>query len=227
MDSRISFMIATTSTGAACGSAIAPPPGDPPGRTFATPAQPSGPARLSIVSQWVAGADRGLGWHSRCSRTDIIHGGPGFMRLPLTLFIFILTLGLAAGAGAAPAGGLSFVQATVVAPGPAGSTLQFVDASGRSRAHAVTGAAAPRIGRLRPGDEVIVVLSGAEPVVQDVRVSHAASAGAPETPATEAAAVAADESAWTVVPAPQMRPTWPNPYSRFYNGPKPAKGPRR
>jgi hypothetical protein len=144
------------------------------------------------------------------------------MRFPLAALICVI--GLAASADlAAPAKGLSFVQATVVAPDPAAGTLSFVDASGRTRSHPVTGAAAARIRRLRAGDEVIVVLSGASPVVQDVRVSHAVSAAATEAPADPALAAPTDEPQWTVVPAHQMRPTWPNPYSRYYKGTRPAK----
>jgi hypothetical protein len=147
------------------------------------------------------------------------------MRFPLTFFT--LALGLAAPGLAAPAGGLSFVQATVVAPNAAAGTLSFVDVSGRSRSHAISDAAAARVGRLRPGDEVIVVLSGSEPVVQDVRVSHAALAPAAAEPVAAADAPAPAEATWTVVPVQQMRPSWPNPYSRFYKGPKPATKPRR
>jgi hypothetical protein len=141
------------------------------------------------------------------------------MAFRLTCLSFIVVLAGTA-ASAAPPSGLSFVQATVVAPDAGAGTLSFVDASGRSRSHAVAGPAAGRLGRLRPGDEVIVVLSGAEPVVQDVRVSHAAAPGTPD-PASPPAA-AADETQWTVVPASSLRPTWPNPYSRYYKGPKPA-----
>ena len=144
------------------------------------------------------------------------------MRFPLKSFI--LTLSLAAPGLAAPAGGLSYVQATVVAPDAAGR-LSFVDVSGRSRSHAISDTATARVGRLRPGDEVIVVLSGSE-VVQDVRVSHAVPAPAAVEPAATDPAVPV-ESAWTVVPVEQLRPSWPNPYSRFYKGPKPATKLRR
>ena len=139
------------------------------------------------------------------------------------LLALILAVVVPAAASALPAPGLSFVQATVVTPDASAGTLTFVDASGRSRSHLVTGAAAARLGRLRPGDEVIVVLAGSEPVVQDVKVSHASVyAPAPETsPATE------PEAQWTVVPSHELRPTWPNPYSRFYRGPRPAPPPPR
>jgi hypothetical protein len=140
------------------------------------------------------------------------------MRFPVTVLIAVLGLAVPM-ASAAPANGLSFVQATVVTSDASAGTLSFVDASGRNRSHPVTGAAAARVGRFRAGDEVILVLSGASPVVQDIRVSHAVTAA----PAADAAgAIAGDESQWTVVPAYQMRPTWPNPYSRYYKGTKPA-----
>jgi hypothetical protein len=117
---------------------------------------------------------------------------------------------------------VTFMQATVVTPDAAGRTLSFVDASGRSRSHGVASVAAGRVGRLRPGDEVIVVLSSSEPMVQDVRVSHA-TPPEPSEPASSEVPAVTDEAQWTVVPAGQMRPTWPNPYSRFYRGPKPAR----
>jgi hypothetical protein len=140
------------------------------------------------------------------------------------LIALVLAVAVPVAASAAPAPGLSFVQATVVAPDASARTLTFVDASGRSRSHPVTGAAAARVGRLRPGDEVIVVLAGAEGVVQDVKVSHASLS----VPAAEVVAPAADpEAQWTVVPSHEMRPTWPNPYSRFYRGPRPAPPPRQ
>ena len=144
------------------------------------------------------------------------------MRFPFTVLIAVL--GLAAPvASAAAANGLSFVQATVITPDASAGTLSFVDASGRNRSHPVTRAAAARVGRLRAGDEVILVLSGASPVVQDIRVSHAvpAAPAATDDTADPTAAIATDESQWTVVPAHQMRPTWPNPYSRYYKGSKP------
>lgn len=126
----------------------------------------------------------------------------------------------AAAAGAPPpATPMSFVQATIVAPDTASRTLGFVDASGRTRSHRVSADVAPRLGRLRPGDEVIVVLTGTDPVVQDVRVSHAAAPTPVEAMAREDAG-----PQWTVVPAGQMRPSWPNPYSRFYRGPRPRRG---
>jgi hypothetical protein len=145
------------------------------------------------------------------------------------LLAFLVTLGVAPAAAAA-GGTLSFVQATVVAPDAYARSLRFVDASGRNRSHTVSDAAAPRVGRLQPGDEVIVVLADA--VVQDVRVAHAAaSAPAATETATGTAepdrAPSSDDTPWTVVPAAQMRPTWPNPYSRFYKGPKPAARPQR
>jgi len=140
------------------------------------------------------------------------------MRFPVTVLIAVLGLAVPM-ASAAPANGLSFVQATVVTSDASAGTLSFVDASGRNRSHPVIGAAAARVRHLRAGDEVIVVLSGASPVVQDIRVSHAVTAA----PTADAAgAIAGDESQWTVVPAYQMRPTWPNPYSRYYKGTKPA-----
>jgi hypothetical protein len=108
---------------------------------------------------------------------------------------------------------VTFVQAVVVAPDPVSRTLGYVDASGRSRSHPVSGEVAPRLGRLRAGDQVIVVLSGSDPVVQDVRLSQAAPVAPAETEVATAAPVA---SPWTVVPPEQMRPTWPNPYSRFH-----------
>ncbi|HVR69440.1 MAG TPA: hypothetical protein VMT87_01235 [Vicinamibacteria bacterium] len=123
---------------------------------------------------------------------------------------------------------VTFMQATVVAPDAAGRTLSFVDASGRNRSHAVTSAAVPKLGRLRAGDEVIVVLTGTEPMVQDVRLSQAAPSAPSEPPAPETSADA-DQAQWTLVPAHEMRPAWPNPYSRYYSGKKPAPkpGPRR
>jgi hypothetical protein len=114
------------------------------------------------------------------------------------------------------------MQATVVDRDASGRTLSFVDASGRNRSHGVASTAAARVGRLHAGDEVIVVLSSAEPMVQDVRVSQAT----PDPPAP-AAAPPADDERWTVVPAGQMRPTWPNPYSRYHRGPKPRRPDRR
>lgn len=145
------------------------------------------------------------------------------MRFPFTVLIAVLGLAVPV-ASAAPANGLSFVQATVVTSDASAGMLSFVDASGRNRSHPVTGAAAARVGRFRAGDEVILVLSGASPVVQDIRVSHAVTAAPAATDATAdaAGAIAGDESQWTVVPAYQMRPTWPNPYSRYYKGTKPA-----
>jgi len=125
-------------------------------------------------------------------------------------------------ATAEPAPGLAFVQATVVTPDAPGM-LTFVDASGRSRSHPVTGAAAARVARLRPGTEVIVVLAGSQPVVQDVKMSHASVAA----PAVAAEPATPPEAQWTVVPSHELRPTWPNPYSRFYRGPKPARPQRR
>ncbi|HEY7512382.1 MAG TPA: hypothetical protein VIG50_19135 [Vicinamibacteria bacterium] len=131
----------------------------------------------------------------------------------------LIALLLSAAGAAKPAwatSSVTFVQATIVAPDAAAGTLGFVDASGRSRSHRVSGEFAPRLGRLRAGDEVILVLSGTDPVVQDVRVSLAA----PAVPSPEAAAEAAAPTAspWTVVPPEQMRKTWPNPYSRFNRG---------
>jgi hypothetical protein len=143
----------------------------------------------------------------------------------LTAFISVFIVG-AAGAPTPSwaTSSLSFVQATVVSPDPAARTLGFVDASGRTRSHRVVGEAAARLGRLRPGDEVIVVLTGAEPVVQDVRVSHVV----PPDAATPSADATGDPDAaaspWTVVPREQMRPGWPNPYSRFHRGAKPRRG---
>ena len=119
---------------------------------------------------------------------------------------------------------VTFMQATVVDRDASGRTLSFVDASGRNRSHGVASTAAARVGRLHAGDEVIVVLSSAEPMVQDVRVSQATPAPA-EAPAPEPAV--ADDSRWTVVPAGELRPAWPNPYSRYYRGPKPARRSRR
>jgi hypothetical protein len=106
---------------------------------------------------------------------------------------------------------VTFVQAVVIAPDPVSRTLGYVDASGRSRSYRVSAELAPRLARLRAGDQVIVVLSGADPVVQDVRLSQAAPAAPVETAAAEPVA-----SPWTVVPPEQMRATWPNPYSRFH-----------
>ena len=141
----------------------------------------------------------------------------------LSLFIFIL--GVANPAPPAWAtSSVTFMQATVVSSDAAGRTLSFVDASGRSRSHAVSNEALARVGRLRPGDEVIVVLSGSEPMVQDVRVSQATPAAPEQPPAPEAAV--GDDSRWTVVPAGELRPTWPNPYSRYHRGPKPARSRR-
>lgn len=108
---------------------------------------------------------------------------------------------------------VTFVQATVTAPDPVSRTLGYVDASGRSRSYRVSEDFAPRLGRLRAGDQVIVVLSGTDPVVQDVRLSQAAPSAPVETAAAEPAA-----SPWTVVPPEQMRATWPNPYSRYHRG---------
>jgi hypothetical protein len=147
------------------------------------------------------------------------------MRFSLHGIAIVLALAVPA-ASAAPAAGLSFVQATVIAPDPATGTLSFVDASGRSRSHTVAGTAAARVSRLRPGEEVIVVLTGEDPVVQDVRASHATPAAAP-TPAPDASADASDPSAWVLEPAQTLRPTWPNPYSRYYKGPRPAPKARR
>jgi hypothetical protein len=147
------------------------------------------------------------------------------MRFSLPGVAIVLALAVPV-ASAAPTPGLSFVQATVIAPDAATGTLSFVDASGRSRSHTVAGMAAARVSRLRPGDEVIVVLSGEGPVVQDVRASHAAEADTP-TPSPADAADASDPSAWVVESAQAMRPTWPNPYSRYYKGPRPAPKPRR
>jgi hypothetical protein len=120
---------------------------------------------------------------------------------------------------------VTFMQATVVDPDARAGTLSFVDASGRTRSHAVAREAAARVGRLRPGDEVIVVLSGADPVVQDVRLPRTPSSEAVAPPADAAATAppADDATRWTVVPAQQMRPSWPNPYSRFHRGPKPKR----
>ena len=144
------------------------------------------------------------------------------MRFP---FILLLAVSGAAPPAAAPApAGLSFVQATVVSRDAASGTLGFVDASGRNRSYPVSDAASTRVRRLRAGDEVILVLSGSSPVVQDVRVSQAAPAAAvTEAALDSAAAPPTTETEWTVVPAQQMRPTWPNPYSRYYKGPKPAR----
>ena len=122
---------------------------------------------------------------------------------------------------ATTAPGLSFVQATVVEPDASARTLTFVDASGRNRSHQVAAAAVARLGRLRPGDEVIVVLAGSQPVVQDVKMSRASV----YAPAAEAPPATAPEEPLTVVPSHELRPTWPNPYSRFYRGPKPAPPP--
>jgi hypothetical protein len=144
------------------------------------------------------------------------------MRFPYEVLIVVLALAPPL-ASAASANGLSFVQATVVSPNASAGTLSFVDASGRNRSHPVTGAAAARVARLRAGDEVIVVLSGANPVVQDIRVSHAVPLPPAAADPTTDPSAAADESQWTVVPAQQMRPTWPNPYSRYYKGAKPAR----
>jgi hypothetical protein len=133
---------------------------------------------------------------------------------------FLLALILAATVPvetATAASGLSFVQATVVAPDASSRTLTFVDASGRNRSHQVAGPAVARLGRLRPGDEVIVVLAGSQPVVQDVKMSHASV----YAPAADAVPATTPEEQWTVVPSHELRPTWPNPYSRFYRGPKP------
>ena len=139
----------------------------------------------------------------------------------------LIALILAGAGNASPSwatSSVTFMQATVVSSDAAGRTLGFVDVSGRNRSLRVTGEGVPRLGRLRPGDEVIVVLSGAEPVVQDVRVSQAAAAVPADvvTPSPEAEA-----AQWTVVPAQQMRPSWPNPYSRFHRGAKPARPPQR
>ena len=101
----------------------------------------------------------------------------------------LIALGVAPPAGAPASGGLSYVQATVVSPDASARSLSFVDASGRSRSHAVSGPPAPAVS---------------------------------DASAASDAAAAADDSQWTVVPAVQMRPTWPNPYSRFYTGPKPT-----
>jgi hypothetical protein len=120
-------------------------------------------------------------------------------------------------ATAAP--GLAFVQATVA--DTSAGTLTFVDASGRNRSYPVAAAAVARVGRLRPGDEVIVVLAGSQPVVQDVKRSRASV----YAPAADAPPATAPEEPLTVVPSHELRPTWPNPYSRFYRGPKPAAPP--
>jgi hypothetical protein len=143
------------------------------------------------------------------------------MRLPSAL-IAIAFFGAPLAAAAA---GQSFVQATVVGSDAARGTLSFVDASGKSRSHTVTGAASSRFARLRAGDEVILVLSGDPQSVEDIRVSRLATASASSAAATPDTAVdpAADQTQWTVVPAQQMRPTWPNPYSRYFKGPRPAR----
>jgi hypothetical protein len=135
------------------------------------------------------------------------------------LIAFIL--GLAA--PAASAGSVrSYVQATIVAPDVAARTLSFVDPSGRSRSYPLASTAVARVGRLRPGDEVIVILAGSKPVVEDVRIAHPPAAVPAADPASVAAApVAPVESASAVVSSHELRPTWPNPYSRFYRGPKP------
>jgi hypothetical protein len=138
------------------------------------------------------------------------------------LLALILLVAVPGVATAEPTPSLAFVQATVVTPDAPGM-LTFVDASGRSRSHPVAGAAAARVARLRPGTEVIVVLAGSEAVVQDVKLSRASVAG----PAVEAAPATPPEAQWTVVPSHELRPTWPNPYSRFYRGPKPAPPPQR
>ena len=142
------------------------------------------------------------------------------MRVPSALIAFSLFAAPLAMAGT----GNSYVQATVVTTDASRGTISFVDASGKSRSYTVTGAVSGRIARLRAGDEVILVLSGDTPVVQDIRVSHLAEASAPATAAADPTVdPAADETRWTVVPAQQMRPTWPNPYSRYHKGPKPAR----
>ena len=142
------------------------------------------------------------------------------MRVPSAL-IAVAFLGAPVASATA---GQSFVQATVIGSDASRGTISFVDASGRSRSHTVAGAAAGRFARLRAGDEVILVLSGDTPVVQDIRVSHLAEAPA-STVATADTTVdpAADETRWTVVPAQQLRPTWPNPYSRYFKGTRPAR----
>ena len=122
---------------------------------------------------------------------------------------------------------VTFVQATVVMPDAAARTLGYVDASGHTRSHPVSAEVASRLSRLRPGDEVIVVLSGRDPVVQDVRVSQAAPSAPAEPSLADDAAADANAPQWTVVPAEQLRPTWPNPYSRFYRGTKPVPRARR
>jgi hypothetical protein len=122
---------------------------------------------------------------------------------------------------------VTFLQGTVVAADAAARTFTFVDASGRDRSHAVAGAAAAKVRRLRAGDEVIVVLSGSEAVVQDVRRSQARPAP-PTAPAASADPPAGDAGSgtgWTVQSAPRTRPSWPNPYSRYYRGPRPAPKP--
>ena len=108
---------------------------------------------------------------------------------------------------------VTFVQAVVTAPDPVSRTLGYVDASGRSRSYRVSSEVAARLGRLRAGDQVIVILSGSDPVVRDVRLSQAAPVAPVET---EMATAEPAASPWTVVPPEQMRPTWPNPYSRFH-----------
>jgi hypothetical protein len=120
---------------------------------------------------------------------------------------------------------VTFVQATVITTDAAARTLGYVDASGHSRSHPVSAEAAPRLSRLRAGDEVIVVLSGRDPVVQDVRMSQAAPSARSEPAPTDDAAADANAPQWTVVPPEQMRPAWPNPYSRFYRGTKPVPRP--
>ena len=140
--------------------------------------------------------------------------------------LMALILGAAPPAPAWASSSVTFVQATIVAPDAGTQTLGFVDASGRSRSHRVTAEVAARFGRLRAGDEVILVLAGSEPVVQEVRLSQAAREVA-EAAARDVAEAAASEepatSPWTVVPPEQMRVTWPNPYSRFYRGARPAR----
>ena len=140
----------------------------------------------------------------------------------------LITVGFILGVAQAPtpswaSSSVTFVQATVVSPDPASRTLGYVDASGRTRSLPVSGEAAARLGRLRPGDEVIVVLSGRDPVVQDVRVSQAAAPPVTEDASAPSASLEPESSPWTVVPPSQMRVTWPNPYSRFYKGRKPAR----
>ena len=129
------------------------------------------------------------------------------------LIAFVLATG-AASAATASVPAPSFVQATIVSAEAAAARLSFVDPSGRTRSHRVSPTIAARLDRWRPGEAVIVRLAG--DVVEGVRLARVAAPVATEPSA------APEGAPLVVVSARQARPSWPNPYSRYYHGPRPA-----